>query len=72
MRFRTQPPAAPPDTQRMCWWTLGIGHGVLELPGPRALELELLVWWGGGVATRAAWVWSQTGKVAIWAHVGQA
>ncbi len=72
MRFRTQPLASPPDTSAMCWWTLGFGHGVLELPGPWLLEMELLVWWGGGEPTRAAWVWSQTGAVASWASVGRA
>ena len=56
----------------MCWWTLGFGHGVLELSGPWLREMELLVWWGGDEPTRAAWVWSQTGAVVHWASVGRA
>lgn len=55
----------------MRWHHLGPGHGVLELPGPDRFALELLVWWGGG-ALRAAWCWSQTGRVAAWALVGEA
>jgi hypothetical protein len=63
----------------MRWFDLGLCRGVLEIdygsPFSTAVvgaELELLVWWGGGVPSRAAWCWSQTGKVAAWAWVGQA
>lgn len=51
----------------MRWHDLPLDHGVLELPGP---GLQLLVWWGGGVPTRAVWRWS--GRVASWAAVGEA
>ena len=37
-----------------------------------ALNLELLVFWGGGEPTRAVWFWSQTGRVMGWAAVGEA
>lgn len=45
---------------------------VVELSGPPTLELELLVFWGGGEPTRAVWLWSQTGELAAWAAVGVA
>ena len=65
---------------------LGPGHAVLEIdytPGrlptapaakgePPPLDLELVLWYGGGEPTRAAWLWSQSGRVAWWAVVGQA
>jgi hypothetical protein len=56
----------------MCWHYLSLGHGVLELPGPDRLELELAVYWGPGEPTRAVWLWSQTGTIAGWAAVGEA
>jgi hypothetical protein len=68
----------------MRWHHLSPGRGVLEIDGgspfatatvgskPPGLELELAVWWGGGEPTRAAWLWSQTGRVASWAVVGEA
>jgi hypothetical protein len=67
----------------MRWFQLGRGHGVIELDyspsnegeksePPARLELELLVWWGGGEPSRAVWIWSQTGRVAGWAVVGEA
>jgi hypothetical protein len=56
----------------MRWHHLAPGRGVLELPGPDRLELELMLWWGGGLPSRAAWLWSQTGRVAVWAAVGEA
>lgn len=63
----------------MRWHHLSTGHGVLEIahgsPFAPALvgqsrppPIELLVWWGGGEPTRAAWLW--TGRVAAWATVG--
>jgi hypothetical protein len=67
----------------MTWWTIGPGCGVLEIDyrasiaveksevAP-ALELELLVYWGGGEPTRAVWLLSQTGRVMGWAGVGEA
>lgn len=63
------------DNPGMHLHDIGEGLAVLELPdhpGPDRVELELLVWWGGGEPTRAAWVWSQTGRVAGWAEVGVA
>jgi len=67
----------------MHWFHLGPGHCVFELDYrasnevgkgevPAGGDLELLVWWGGGEPTRAAWVWSQTGRVMGWAGVGEA
>jgi hypothetical protein len=60
----------------MHWHDLAPDHGVLELlVSPltdRGPDLELLIWWGGGEKTRAAWVWSPTGRVAGWALVGVA
>jgi len=68
----------------MTWWTLGPGCGVLELDygspfstaivggKPEVLDLELLVFWNGGEPTRAVWLWSQSGRVAGWAAVGEA
>jgi hypothetical protein len=50
----------------MRWHHLAIDHCVLELPS----GLQLLLWYGGGVRTRAAWRWS--GRLASWAAVGEA
>jgi hypothetical protein len=63
---------APADNPPMHFYDLTDGTGVLELPGPDRLELELLIWWGDGEPTRAAWLWSQTGRLAGWAAVGEA
>jgi hypothetical protein len=61
----------------MRWYDLDPDRGVLELDTSNEvakgeLEIELAVWWGGGAPTRAVWLWSQSGKVAAWAWVGQA
>lgn len=68
----------------MTWWTISPGCGVLEFDytspisasiavvKPEALDVELLVWWGGGEPTRAAWLCSQSGRVMGWAAVGVA
>ncbi|HKO90623.1 MAG TPA: hypothetical protein VJU61_05700 [Polyangiaceae bacterium] len=60
----------------MTWRDLDHTYGGLELPetpGSDRLELELLVFWGDGEEpTRAVWLWSQTGRVAAWAAVGEA
>jgi hypothetical protein len=62
----------------MRWHHIGPGRGVLEIGGspfaPAAVgaELELVLWWGGGLPSRAAWLWSQTGRVAAWVVVGEA
>lgn len=45
---------------------------VLELPGPRGLEVELQLWWGDGERTRALWLLSQSGRALGWAVVGEA
>lgn len=55
----------------MTWWTFSPTRGVLELDGPRDLELELHVLIQHG-RTFAAWAWSQTGLVAWIAEVGEA
>jgi hypothetical protein len=64
----------------MTWWTLGLGCGVLEIDYRPSIavgkseppaEFELLVYWGDG-QTRAVWLWSQSGRVAGWAAVGEA
>lgn len=85
MEFRSNSATAIAQRRqpRMNWHDLGPGHGVLEIDygpsneveksePPASLELELLVWWGGGEPSRAVWIWSQTGRVAGWADVGEA
>lgn len=78
-----QPAALAPDNRPVRYHHLGPGHGVFEIDyrasnevgkGEAAArgELELLVWYGGGEPTRAAWVWSQSGAIAGWAVVGEA
>ena len=65
----------PPDNPRMNWHDLDPDCGVLQIPpalGRDREELELRIWWGGGEPTRAVWLWSQTGRVAGWAAVGEA
>jgi hypothetical protein len=48
------------------------GDRVIRAASPPPLELELHVYWGGGEPSRAVWLWSQTGRVAGWAAVGEA
>jgi hypothetical protein len=82
-----QPDYIASDIFGMRWHHLAPGRGVVEIDlkptrrptfaveksePPPPLELELMLWWGAGEPTRAAWLWSQTGEVAAWAAIGEA
>lgn len=66
-RARNRHPRLADTEQVTLWIWHHEGRAVLELDD----ALELLVYFGDGV-TRAAWLWSQTGRVLAWARVGVA